>query len=377
MCDPWPLRVPESSQGIWEAKISKIYCWIKSNQISRCRPGWSGTHISHFPRLFYFVCFCFVWFWDRDTGSSGYKNSTILLPLLPKYHDYSHGYHPHFFSISKWCAYMSSYWFLDVIDIILFTSNHQKFGFLLFSFFLQNQKLCATLPHWPSGRLLLLFICMGVILPTCMSVSHVYSVPQRPEKGVGSHGTGVTGGCQPPRGWWEPNLGPLEEQPVSRHLLSLDCLFSFAVTTMMCVCLQVSLSPPSQHSHVVTLAVSIVSVYITLCKYCSHCSHAIAPWFLAYKTFTSVDCSDSMVFCFVFWVLPIYLTKIQSSLSISCQLLFMIHVATSGILSVSKSSSILFHNLLCSDLARYSVHLLFCILGFFPGSLCSFFLHNM
>ena len=29
-----------------------------------------------------------------------------------------------------------------------------------------------------------------------------------------SLGTGVTTGCDPPRGCWESNLGPLEEQPV-------------------------------------------------------------------------------------------------------------------------------------------------------------------
>jgi hypothetical protein len=32
------------------------------------------------------------------------------------------------------------------------------------------------------------------------------------EEGVGSHGTGVTGGCEPPCGCWELDLGPLQEQ---------------------------------------------------------------------------------------------------------------------------------------------------------------------
>ena len=37
---------------------------------------------------------------------------------------------------------------------------------------------------------------------------------QRPEEGTGFPRTGVTNGCEPPRGYWESNPGPLEEQPV-------------------------------------------------------------------------------------------------------------------------------------------------------------------
>ena len=37
---------------------------------------------------------------------------------------------------------------------------------------------------------------------------------QRPEEGIRSLGTGVTGGCELPCGCWELNPGPLEEQPV-------------------------------------------------------------------------------------------------------------------------------------------------------------------
>ena len=36
----------------------------------------------------------------------------------------------------------------------------------------------------------------------------------RPEGGDRSPGTGVTDSCEPPRGCWELNPGPLEEQPV-------------------------------------------------------------------------------------------------------------------------------------------------------------------
>jgi hypothetical protein len=34
------------------------------------------------------------------------------------------------------------------------------------------------------------------------------------KKSVGSPGTGVTDGCKPPCGFWELNVGPLQEQQV-------------------------------------------------------------------------------------------------------------------------------------------------------------------
>jgi hypothetical protein len=37
---------------------------------------------------------------------------------------------------------------------------------------------------------------------------------QRPEEGVQSPETGVVGSCNLPCGCWEPNPGPLKEQPV-------------------------------------------------------------------------------------------------------------------------------------------------------------------
>lgn len=36
--------------------------------------------------------------------------------------------------------------------------------------------------------------------------------PQIAEVGAGSLGTGITGSCELPCVYWEPNLGPLEEQ---------------------------------------------------------------------------------------------------------------------------------------------------------------------
>lgn len=56
-------------------------------------------------------------------------------------------------------------------------------------------------------------MCMG-IFPTCMCVYHVCTwCLWRPEKGVRSPGTWVTGGWELPCGGWELNPGPLQEQP--------------------------------------------------------------------------------------------------------------------------------------------------------------------
>ena len=57
-------------------------------------------------------------------------------------------------------------------------------------------------------------MCVSV-LPAFVSVCTTFTkCPQRPEEGVRSPGTGITEGCELPRGYWELNLGPLEEQPV-------------------------------------------------------------------------------------------------------------------------------------------------------------------
>jgi hypothetical protein len=48
--------------------------------------------------------------------------------------------------------------------------------------------------------------CMHV----CMYVYHMQvRCLLRPEEGIGGPGTGVTDSCEPPRGCWEMNLGPL------------------------------------------------------------------------------------------------------------------------------------------------------------------------
>ena len=56
-------------------------------------------------------------------------------------------------------------------------------------------------------------MCIGV-LPECILVCHMHAAPMEAEEGVGSPGTGVTDGYEPPYGCWELNQDLLEEQPV-------------------------------------------------------------------------------------------------------------------------------------------------------------------
>lgn len=50
-------------------------------------------------------------------------------------------------------------------------------------------------------------------LSACTYVHHMCAWrPQIAEVGAGSLGTGITGSCELPCVYWEPNLGPLEEQ---------------------------------------------------------------------------------------------------------------------------------------------------------------------
>lgn len=46
----------------------------------------------------------------------------------------------------------------------------------------------------------------------CMCVHHMYSVPVEARETISSRG--VKDGCVPSCGFWEPNLSPLQEQPV-------------------------------------------------------------------------------------------------------------------------------------------------------------------
>ena len=54
---------------------------------------------------------------------------------------------------------------------------------------------------------------MAVLL-AFIAVQHVCIVLQRPEEGIESSGTGLTGDCEPPSGCLELNSGPLEDQLV-------------------------------------------------------------------------------------------------------------------------------------------------------------------
>lgn len=73
----------------------------------------------------------------------------------------------------------------------------------------------------PPGHGFCVCMCLWVCV---MYVHHVYAwCTRRPEEGIKSLETGVTNGCQPPEGCWEPNPGPLQEQPA---LLGLNHLSS-------------------------------------------------------------------------------------------------------------------------------------------------------
>ena len=53
---------------------------------------------------------------------------------------------------------------------------------------------------------------------------------RRPKEGTGSPGTGGPDGCEPPYGFWELNLNPLEEQQVfliTESPLQFPTIFSY------------------------------------------------------------------------------------------------------------------------------------------------------
>lgn len=67
---------------------------------------------------------------------------------------------------------------------------------------------------------------MVACISVCVYYVHAWC-PRRPEEGVRSPGTGVTGGCEPPCGCWQPH-SPLQELQVlwADELLSLSWLTS-------------------------------------------------------------------------------------------------------------------------------------------------------
>lgn len=48
----------------------------------------------------------------------------------------------------------------------------------------------------------------------CVSIPRVCLASPQALEGIRSSGTGVTDGCEPPRGFWELNTGPFLEHPV-------------------------------------------------------------------------------------------------------------------------------------------------------------------
>jgi hypothetical protein len=56
-------------------------------------------------------------------------------------------------------------------------------------------------------QLLLYFTCVNV-LSVYAYVHHMYTMLMEARKGHQIPGTGVTGGCEPPCGGWEPKSGP-------------------------------------------------------------------------------------------------------------------------------------------------------------------------
>lgn len=50
-------------------------------------------------------------------------------------------------------------------------------------------------------------------MPPCMYV-HVCAVPTEAKRKYQIHWNWVIGGCEPPHGYWDLNLGPLQGQPV-------------------------------------------------------------------------------------------------------------------------------------------------------------------
>lgn len=57
---------------------------------------------------------------------------------------------------------------------------------------------------------LLFYVCLHFCICVCVYYVHAWC-PRRPEEGVRSPGTGVTGGCEPSCGCWQPH-SPLQEE---------------------------------------------------------------------------------------------------------------------------------------------------------------------
>lgn len=70
-------------------------------------------------------------------------------------------------------------------------------------------------------------------LPTYMYVHHMCAwAPRRPDEGVRSPGTGVTGGYEPLHGWWKINPCPLKVHKVLGRHPSNSPIYVFIRTTV-------------------------------------------------------------------------------------------------------------------------------------------------
>lgn len=87
----------------------------------------------------------------------------------------------------------------------------------------------AGLPVSLFLRIYLFLFHMHEYLPRCMCVNYLYTqCLHSPEEGIAALGTGVTGCCEPPGGFWELNTDPLCKS--SKCSEPLSCICSLPVT---------------------------------------------------------------------------------------------------------------------------------------------------
>lgn len=81
-----------------------------------------------------------------------------------------------------------------------------------------RQKLSILYPESYMHQSYFLLL-LALFFRFCISfLLHVYLVTGDFEEGIGSPGTGVTHGCEPPCGCWVLDLGSFQEQPLLSHL---------------------------------------------------------------------------------------------------------------------------------------------------------------
>lgn len=87
----------------------------------------------------------------------------------------------------------------------------------------------------------------------------------RSKEGIGSLGTGVRDGWQPPFGFWEPNLVPLQEQQViltaELSLYLLQRTHEKIHSCSLCLCLSL---PPGRGVFIVMIKSSLLEIWVLL-----------------------------------------------------------------------------------------------------------------